>query len=388
MMNVIEVVNNWPAETFIQRHVQALGDEAGISVNVVARHGLTSYRDQASIDGQAGTSRASLMPNFNHLSWPGKLLGLRNLTSNSLFSKHAMSISERTLLGFFERLHPDLIHFHDATLAAYMCWIPGVLNIPYTLSLRGSDIQVFPLQSKDQHSLTVSAIGQAAGIHAVCDALGQQAVQLLGHSLAYSVIYTTVPLPPALPGRENVPVDGAIHLVSSGRFMWRKGFDDLLTAVGRLRGTGLNVKLTLVGTGPDLDCLLYLRSALGLEEVVNLPGKLNYVQILELLQSAHAYIQSSVVEGLSNSLVEAMANGLPVFATDVGGTREVVHDGVTGFLLSPSSPREWVEKLMLVQDQTLMDRVRSSGYEKAAVLCSAPGHAQKFSAFYDAAMKS
>ncbi len=92
---------------------------------------------------------------------------------------------------------------------------------------------------------------------------------------------------------------------------------------------GLDARLTLVGVGPDIDYLLYLRNMLNLNDAVEMPGKLNYEQILELFRSAHAYIQSSVAEGLSNSLVEALANGLPVFATDVGGTREVVEDGIT-----------------------------------------------------------
>jgi colanic acid/amylovoran biosynthesis glycosyltransferase len=381
-MRVIEVAYNWPAETFIQRHVLALQD-VSFPIKLVARDKSNVDSVRASLGSSNTSVQVDILPNFNHLRSVDKLLSLRHLTFSGLFSKSGLAISDKTLLGYFERLHPDLVHFHDATLAASLRWIPLTLGITYTLSLRGSDVQVFPLQSQNQCELILSAIEGAAGVHAVCDALGKLAMQLLGHDLAYSVVYTTVPIPAQLSPLKNISKDDPIHLVSSGRFMWRKGFNDLLIAVRQMRDKGLNVTLTLVGTGPDLDHLLYLRNVLGLGEAVNLPGKMQYEKILELFRSAHAYVQSSVAEGISNSLAEAMSNGLPVFATDVGGTSEVIDEGITGFLLPPFCQRNWAEKLMLVYDQPLMEQVRSSGYEKARQLFSADQHAKKFVEFYE-----
>lgn len=378
---VLEVIYNWPAETFIQRHVQALLDVQH-QVLVVARHALDISPISASLGGKDSDFYAKVMPNFNHLTRLEKLFNLRYLTTNSLFSKSVNAISEKTLLGYFERLRPDLIHFHDATLASSMCWISTALGVPYTLSVRGSDIQVLPLQSPDKKKEIVSALKGATGVHAVCWDLGRQASELAGREINCSTIYTTVPLSTSLPIWNAPVVGGEIRFVSSGRLMWRKGFDNLLIAIKCLRDRGTNARLTLIGVGPDLDHLLYLRKMLDLDEFVDFLGKLNYEQIKTVFKTAHAYIQSSVAEGLSNSLAEAMANGLPVFATDVGGTREVIEDGATGFLLPPLAPHEWAEKLTLVQEVVLMEQVRSCAYQKARSLFSAERHAHEFIAFY------
>ena len=380
-IRVLEVIYNWPAETFIQRHVQALLI-IQCQVLVVARHALNISPTSASLGEEDSDIYTKVMPNFNYLNWVRKAISLRYLTKNSLLSNSVVAISEKILLGYFEHLQPDLIHFHDATLAASMCWIPLALGLPYTLSVRGSDIQVFPLQLPERKEGVVSALIKAAGVHVVCDDLGRKASELARCELNCSTIYTTVPLPSSLPGWTAPEDCGEIRFVSSGRLMWQKGFNNLLLALRHMRDSGTNARLAIIGVGSDLDHLLYLRKVLDLDEYVNFPGKLDYEQIKTIFQNSHAYIQSSIAEGLSNSLVEAMANGLPVFATDVGGTSEVIKDGITGFLLPPFTPQNWTEKLVLARDIAMMERVRVLAYKKAKELFSSERHAKEFVAFY------
>jgi len=385
-MRVIEVIYNWPAETFLQRHVQSL-HEIKFPLQIVARHDHRSIAENASLGDLNTSLSVKIMPNFNHLGWITKFANLRNLTRASLQSK-SLNWGNRVLLGYFERLRPDLIHFHDASLAASMCWIPAALGIPYTLSLRGSDIRVFAFQSPAQRDATRFAIEGASKVHAVCHSLGQNAVQLLTHDLDFSVIYTTLPISSALPSWRSTLEDREIHFISTGRLVWMKGFDHLLVALRHLRDRGMNARLTIVGVGPELDHLLYLRKRLNLESVVDLPGKFTYEQILDLFRRAHAYIQSSESEGLSNSVAEAMANGLPIFATDVGGTHEVIEDGVTGFLLTPLAPQDWAEKLTQVCDEVLIGSVRANAYQRARQFFSAKKHAHAFSCFFEQAINS
>lgn len=384
-MKVLEQVSSWPAETFIQRHVQAL---LGLDypLEVVARYNLDALQGGASLGYRDVGIKAKVMPNFDHLNGIEKLLSLRYITPDSLFTKSVNNISQKSLLGYFKRLCPGLIHFHDASLAALMCWIPNELRIPYTLSIRGSDVQVIPLQSPDKKEEIISAIDGAANVHVVCQDLAGQVSELLKAKSRCSVIYTTVPIPVSLPAWNAPVIGGEVRFVSSGRLMWRKGFNNILVALRNLCDHGMNARLTLIGIGPNLDQLLYMRKMLNLEKFVEFSGKLNHEQIIKIFQNSHAYIQSSVAEGLSNSLVEAMANGLPVFATDVGGTREVIEDGVTGFLLPPLAPQEWLMKLPAVQDSALMTRVRACAYDRARLLFSADHHAREFVAFYQSAM--
>jgi glycosyltransferase involved in cell wall biosynthesis len=386
-MRVVEIVYNWPAETFIQRHIKAL-QSVHLPVQVVARHNHSNLRESSRLVDADKNICATQMPNFNVLSWAEKIASLRFLTGKSLRRLGIAAPSQTVLLAYFERLHPDLIHFHDASLAASMDWIPNALGIPYTLSLRGSDIQVLPLQSAAQREATLTAIRRASRVHAVCKALGRRAAGMVGHDLEYSVIYTTLPFPRALSNWRPLNLGEPVHFITSGRLMWRKRYSDLLLAFHRLQANGMDAKLTIIGVGTDLDQLLYLRNFLDLESVVSFPGKLTYEEILEMFHCAHAYIQSSIAEGLSNALVEAMAHGLPVFATDVDGTREAIEDGVTGFLLPPLASQDWAEKLMQVQDDLLMQKIRRAAYEKAKQMFSTERHARAFVSFYEDAANS
>lgn len=380
-MNIIEVIYNWPAETFIQRHIQALR-EIEMPVQVVARHRAAALQESASLGVQSQDLGAQIMPNFNHLGWAEKVASLPLTLEKGSRKASGLPISEKVLLGYFERLHPDLIHFHDATLAASMAWIPRTLGVPYTMSLRGSDIRILSLQAGQKEAICTALEG-AAGIHAVCRALSADAAQLVGHDLDVSVIYTTLPFQPLLPA--YAPTDGLIHFVSSGRLVWAKGFDQLFLAIRGLCDRDWQVKLTLIGAGPELEHLLYLRKTLNLETVVELPGKCTYEQIQDLFRSAHAYIQSSVSEGLSNSVAEAMVNGLPVFATDIGGTHEVIEDGLSGYLLPPFAPQDWAAILMQVDDRANMERIRQTAHQKAMEFFSAERHARAFVSFFEQA---
>ncbi len=243
-----------------------------------------------------------------------------------------------------------------------------------------------PNQSAGQRNNTISALQNAQGIHAVCDHLGCAAKKVAGDQITPQTIYTTIPIPETLPSWFGAAKKDGLHFVASGRFVWQKGFPQLLMALKHLLDGGEKARLTLVGNGPDLDFILYLRNRLGLEAHVSLVGKLSYEEISHLLRNAHAYVQSSVAEGLSNALVEASANGLPVIATDVGGTREVVEDGVTGFLLPPLQPEKWAEVLVKTRDVKSMEQMRSLAYQQVRERFSPQKHARDFIQFYQQAL--
>lgn len=385
-MNIVEVVYNWPAEVFIQRHVEALW-ASGCTVQVVART-MHNSREIASTSEEKPIVPAKVMPNFNHLSLLNKIWSLRYFTQSTPYRNYKRSLGDRVLIGYFNNLQADVIHFHDVTLAAAMNWIPQVLGVPYTVSLRGSDLQVWPYRSSIQREKILAALRGAVKIHAVCKHLGKVAETLVGRALEVETIYTTVPIPPELPVWSNLPASNDVHFVSSGRVMWRKNFPSLLLAFKELLDRGDCVRLTLVGSGPEMDRILYWRKRLDLEDYVTITGKLNYQQITNLLSQANAYIQASMAEGLSNALVEAMANGLPVFATDVGGTAEVVEDGVTGFLLPPFYPEKWAEILIKIRDIQLMEQVRRTAYQRIRDRFSVEHHTQAFATFYREAISN
>ena len=120
-------------------------------------------------------------------------------------------------------------------------------------------------------------------------------------------------------------------LISVGRLVELKGFADLLRAVARLREE-YDARLIIIGEGPQRAALEALRDTLDLEEVVELPGYLP--NPLPLVAGADLFVLSSQTEGQGIVLLEAMAAGTPIVATDCpSGPRELLLDGKAGQLV-------------------------------------------------------
>lgn len=128
----------------------------------------------------------------------------------------------------------------------------------------------------------------------------------------------------------------AVRLLSVGALSPEKSFGILVDALARLGDPG--AILTILGEGPGRPALEARIRAAGLAGRVRLPG--HVPDIRPHLARADLYVQSSVREGLSNALLAAMAAGLPVVATEVGGTGEAVVPGETGWLVPPGRPEE------------------------------------------------
>lgn len=138
---------------------------------------------------------------------------------------------------------------------------------------------------------------------------------------------------------------GVPILCSVGRLLPQKNYQCLLHALSRLRDKPWH--LLIVGEGEQREALLALRHDLGLDQRVSFLGFRNDVH--QLMQLSTIYIMSSLWEGLPYVLVEALANGLPAVATDVGGVSEAVADGVTGLLVDPgdeSALADRIDKLL------------------------------------------
>jgi glycosyltransferase involved in cell wall biosynthesis len=124
------------------------------------------------------------------------------------------------------------------------------------------------------------------------------------------------------------------RLLAVGRLHSHKGFDLLLTAFASIQSYFPDWDLVILGEGPDREALQGQVQQLGLDERVAMPGRVGNVG--QWYQSSDLYVLSSRVEGLSNTLLESMASGLPVVAFDCDtGPREIVRHGIDGALVSP-----------------------------------------------------
>ena len=142
-------------------------------------------------------------------------------------------------------------------------------------------------------------------------------------------------------GRDWTKREGAIMVA---RLSPEKDFQSLLMAADLVRKRHPDFRLMLAGEGPQRGEVEGLIRKLDLDQHVKLLGTRSDVP--DLLASARVFILSSHTEGLSVALLEAMACGLPVVATAVGGNPEVVVDGDTGFLVAERSPDQLAGRLL------------------------------------------
>jgi glycosyltransferase involved in cell wall biosynthesis len=121
--------------------------------------------------------------------------------------------------------------------------------------------------------------------------------------------------------------------VYNGRLHEGKGLAVLVSAWAKVTAKHPDTRLWLVGEGPEHSTLLEQIETLGLSGRVVLPGSFDHVD--DVLAAADAFVLPSDSEGLSHALLEAMAVGLPVVATDIPGNASVIRDGIEGLLVPP-----------------------------------------------------
>lgn len=135
------------------------------------------------------------------------------------------------------------------------------------------------------------------------------------------------------PGPRRPSHRGPLRLLSATTFTERKAGDLLLDAVRQLLARHVAVRLTLLGDGPALPVLRSRIADLGLSAEVSAPGRVDPPALLAAYRDADLLVSMSRAESFATVVLEALACGLPVLATRVGGFREAVRDGEEGHLV-------------------------------------------------------
>ena len=161
------------------------------------------------------------------------------------------------------------------------------------------------------------------------------------------------------------PRPGVKRLLCVARVSYEKGLAFLIDAVAELRGRGHDFELHLAGDGPDRAFLEDLTRRRGLTDRVTFLGYRTEAEVRRELEEADIFVLPSFVEGVPVSAMEAMAAGVPVIATNVGGTSELIQDGVSGILVRPSDTGSLCDAVLrLKDDPALLARIVENGRRK------------------------
>jgi glycosyltransferase involved in cell wall biosynthesis len=228
----------------------------------------------------------------------------------------------------------DAHYFYPDGVAAIL--LGGLFRKPVVITARGTDVNLIP-QYKLPRMMIRAAARRASGIVAVSQALKDAIVALGIPERAVTVLRNGVDLEVFHPGdrdgyRRQLRLSGKV-LLSVGHLIERKGHAFAIEALPRLQ----DCKLLIAGDGPERFTLERLANRLGVTDRVRFLGALPHDGLQRVYAAADALILASSREGWPNVLLESMACGTPVVATNVWGNPEVVAAPEAGRLMESRS---------------------------------------------------
>lgn len=228
--------------------------------------------------------------------------------------------------------------------AAPAVWIAFMRGVPSVVNYRGGEAEVFLLRSGP----TVLKTLRRASVTVVPSPFLEQVFGRRG--VACRVV------PNIIDGDRFRPALESTHPASRQLVVARnlEPIYDLPTAMrafALVRRDLPDARLAIAGSGPERERLEALARELGIDEAVDFCGRLDRDRMAQLYRSASVALNPSLVDNMPNSVLEAMASGVPVVSTNVGGVPCIVSDGVTGLLFPPGDHREMARLVRRVLEE-------------------------------------
>lgn len=261
------------------------------------------------------------------------------------------------------RHRPDIMHVHNWSTSLYGIAAAGLAGVPSVLyGLGGQDTTDAP--SARRQAMMRALAPHVDAFTSVCGYLGDQLathwhaprdkVEILQTGIDLQNIDDS-PSQAEVRARLGIPQD-AVVVGAISVFRPVKRIPDLIEAVGRVAKTQPNIYLLLVGNplGVSPEALRAQAEACGLGGRFNLLGRVE--NPARTLPAFDIFVNCSTFEGASNAIIEAMAARIPVVATAVGGTPELVQDEVHGLLVPPKAVPELAEAIARLAEQPELRR--------------------------------
>jgi colanic acid/amylovoran biosynthesis glycosyltransferase len=251
-----------------------------------------------------------------------------------------------------------ITHFHSHYSTTVALLIVKVFPLTFSATIHGSaefiDPIGFHLPQKIQAALFVCAISFYGR---------SQMAQLVPYDVWERIEVASLGIDPSeydpAPFRES---PDPYEIVCVGKLVSFKAQHLLLECVHRLIAEGRNLRLRLVGDGPDRPSLEARIRKLNLSDRVIIEGWKNHDEVREFYRRADIFALASSAEGVPVVLMEAMAMRIPCVATRITGIPELIRDGIDGLLVTPSDPDELTSAIArLLDDSTLRRRLAEAG---------------------------
>lgn len=233
----------------------------------------------------------------------------------------------------------EVLHIYFGHMAMHLLPLIKSSPMPVVVSFHGADVGV-GMDSPVWHQCMLDVFTHASAVLARSQSLLDELAALGCPKEKLHISRTAIPLDTFSIIRRELPKDGAFLWLQACRLIAKKGVPTTLRAFAKFRETYPKAKLQIAGDGPMKDELMAQAHALGLANSVEFLGFIPENVFLNRLKDAHFFVHPSQtgddgnVEGVPNSLLEAMATGLPALATIHGGIPEAIVNGVSGVLVA------------------------------------------------------
>lgn len=269
-----------------------------------------------------------LYPIANRLKWLRTII--RKIVFSILFKKYIKKYGK-----------PDLVHLHSFLYGDLALWIKEKYNINYVLTEHSSG---FARRIYNRKEMIYAKKIFLNSKYNICVSSEFKILLENEFNIKFSYIPNLIDMDFFLPkSKELIKKDG-FHFINIGFLDKKKNQSMLIEAFFQSFGENKNIRLTIVGSGPEYVKLKKLIIALNIEEQIKLYGRASRDEIKQLLQKSDAFVLSSQYETFGVVVIEAMACGLPVVATKCGGPESILQDIKIG-ILSEINKNDIAEKM-------------------------------------------
>ena len=238
-------------------------------------------------------------------------------------------------------------------------WVAWLRRVPSIVNYRGGEAASF----LERHAPVVRASMSRASLLVVPSGFLQE---IFGrHGMVAEIVPNVVDLARFRPVARSDDNDRP-HLVVTRNLEQIYGNDIAIRALPLISQAYPEAQLTIAGSGPCLASLQQLARSLGVAERVHFVGRLDRDGVAELYRDAHLMLNPSRVDNMPNAVLEALACGIPVVSSRVGGLPFMVEDGVDARLVAPDDPAAFASAaLALLSDRETRTRMIRRGLENA-----------------------
>jgi glycosyltransferase involved in cell wall biosynthesis len=270
-----------------------------------------------------------------------------------------------SLFGFDK---PDLVHFAYTSIPVMN--LGSVielkkLGVRLLVSCRGHSENVRPYINAGRKEQIQQLFCIVDKVHCVAKEMENRMISDFGLESSKSFVNEPAIHTDRFKFKQKTKSSNKLVIVSNGRLVSLKGYVFALLAIKRLIYEGVDLEYRIIGSGGELDNILFYLNRLNLTKHVQLLGAIEPNEVMKEIANADIYVACTLNEGLSNAVIESMAVGTPVISTNVNGMPELIDDGINGILVNPFSEVEIYNGIKrLVNDSELYVRFSIEGRRK------------------------